>query len=383
MAETKILGPTLGYNEMLDYYTTEAQVRAREEGKDFQKMPLRPSSAGQCERALAYALSEFWGMAKYEKPLKEPNVCRLLNLGHNIEYHLIKEIRTYLREHFEIRYEQQTLMFTQFVSQTNPARNHWLTGNIDFTLWSEKFKSICDSKSKGDKYSSYRESKWQEDDERFEACRTVTKLGTSAFWVEDVLAFLEEHGDPFLADNILQINLYACNDFLKAQGFDHCSLFYYNKNNSKLRELRFKPSQELANYVLAKFDAVFTAVDQGKVEETNKEFMLGSMRCAFCDYKAHCWPSEDPLRQFFKTLPKKEWPTDTHKLMQAEEIEALYQEYAQAKSAAAPLGSLEERLCSLLIEEKVRKVRFSDKEVYEVKFYKSPREHFELKRSKT
>lgn len=386
MSTGKILGPDLGYNNMLDFFTTEAQIKAREEGRDYQKMPLRPSAAGQCARALAYSLSEFWKMAKYDKPLKEPNVMRLLNFGSNVEYHLIREIKTYLKEHFEVRYEQQTLMFTELKSPANPTRSHQLLGSIDFTLYSKNFKAVCDSKSKGNKYSSYRDSKWQEDDERFEACATVTKLGDSAYWVEEIEAFLYEHGDAFLADNILQINLYACNSFLKDQGFDHCSLFYYCKNDSKIREFRFKPSQKLADYVLEKFAAVFKAVDEGGAEgaeQVEREFNLGSMRCAFCDYKAVCWPKDDPLRQFFKTLPKKEWPVDSRKLSGFEQVEELYAKYAEAAAATTNMQRVEEEICELLIGEEVRKVRFADGEVYEVKFYKSPREHFELKRSKT
>lgn len=385
MSSNNILGPELGYTNMLDYYTTEAQVKAREEGKDYQKMPLRPSSAGQCARALAYSLSEFWKFAKYDKPIREPNVQRLLGLGHNIEYHLIREIKTYLKEHFEVRYEQQTLLFTELRSDANPHRNHQLMGSIDFTLWSKNYKAVCDSKSKGNKYSSYRDSKWQEDNDRLARCRTVTTIGDSAYWVEDVEAFLYEHGDAFLADNVLQINLYACNEFLKGQGFDHCSLWYYCKNDSKLRELRFKPSQKLAEYVLNKFAEVFAAVDGLGAEgpaAIEKEFILGSMKCAFCEYKKECWPQDDPLRLFFKTLDKKAWPVDSNKLDAVEEVEELYQEYALAAVATERMKVIEARLCELLIGEQVNKVRFADKEIYEVKFYKSPFEHFELRRGK-
>ena len=380
---SNIKGPAMGYPEMLDFYITEAQVKAREAGKDFQKMPLRPSAAGQCARALAYQLEEFWGVARYDKPFKEPNVVRLLNLGSSIEYALIRDIKTYLKEHFQVKYEQQSLSFFQLTSDKDPSRNIFVEGSTDFALVSDKFKVVCDSKSKGDKFSSYRESKWKEDDEKFERMASVTVLGKSSYYADDIMAFLDEHVDPFMADNIIQINMYVCNPFFKERGFDHASLWYYNKNNSMLREFRFRPSQQLADYVEAKFKDVFTKVDSGRTEEVEREFNLGSIKCAFCDYKANCWPKDDALRTFFKEgLPAKEWPTDVHKLEGAELVEQLYAEYKQASEASDAVARLEEELCNALIAEKVRKVRFSDKEVYEVKFYKSPREHFELRRSK-
>jgi len=376
-------GLDMGINEMLDFYMMESQVKAREEGKEFQKMPLRPSAAGQCARALAFQLEEYWKLASYPKPFKEPNVMRLLNLGHSVEYALIRDLKTYLKEHFRVEYEQQSLLFFPLKSEANAERNHYITGNIDFTLSSATLKTVCDSKSKGNKWSSYRDSKWKEDDEKFAKMNSVQQLGKSAFYVEDIMAFLEEYGDPFMADNIIQINLYTCNQFMVELGFNYCSLFYYCKNDSMLREFRFKPSQQLADYVKTKFTDIFTKIDRGEGAcAVEREFSLGSIKCAFCDYGKTCWPENDPLRDFFKTLPKKEWPIDVYKLERQEEIEELYQRYTASVEASEQLARIEEELCNLLVEEKARKVRFSDKEVFEVKLLKSPREHFELRRSK-
>jgi hypothetical protein len=106
------------------------------------------------------------------------------------------------------------------------------------------------------------------------------------------------------------------------------------------------------------------------------------MKCAFCDYKKECWSDADPLKAWFKSLPPKRWAKDVSRIESTEELEALYFEYQQANEAAVNSENLEHSICNLLIEQGVDKVRFSDGEVYEVKLYKSPREHYRLKRSK-
>jgi hypothetical protein len=60
----------------------------------------------------------------------------------------------------------------------------------------------------------------------------------------------------------------------------------------------------------------------------------------------------------------------------------LYEQYKEQSAAAAQVDTVEAAICELLVNAKVRKIRFEDGEVYEVKYYKSPREHFALKRSK-
>lgn len=377
-----ILGPDMGYTEMLDYYTTEHQEKAIADGTNWQKTPLRPSAAGECARALAYSLEDFWGIKKHTVEIKEPSVVRLLDIGHSVEWHLINHIKRYLKEVFQVRYEQQVLSFTELISTVDPKRTQWVEGSIDFTLSSKEFKAVCDAKSKKEKYSSYRDSSWAEDNEKYERLPSVTKLGEGSFYVENIEQFLDEVRDPFLAMNIYQINLYASNQFLKERGFDHCSLWYYNKNTSVLRELRFKPSEALAEYVLDKFRTVFTLVDAGRTEEVPREFTPPSIKCAFCTYKETCWPEDDALRMYFKSLPPKEWPTDVSRLEAAEEIVELFEEYLGLEDAEKAVANLEEDICKLLVAEEVRKVKMPNGDVFEVRWYKTPREGFRLKRSK-
>lgn len=378
---SEVLGPPIGINEMIDYESVAAQHKAIEEGTGWSGTPLRPSAAGECERALAYSLEAFWKIKDYPVEIKEPNVVRLLDFGNSVEWHLINHIKRYLKGMFEVKYQQQCVSFTQLVS-SNPARSQWIQGNIDLTLSSPEYKCVADVKSKKEKYSSYRDSDWSETDEKYEKLASVQKIGASAFYVEDLAAFIKEVRDPFLAMNLYQLNLYAHSQFLKERGFNFCSLLYYNKNTSVLRELRFKPSEELAQYVIEKFTRVFQLVDEGRTEDTKREFMPPSIKCAFCQHKATCWPETDALKMFFKSLPPKEWPKDTNRLDNGSQLEDLFTSYKQVCDSEVAATKLEEDICKVLVESGIRKIRFEDKTVYEVKWYKTPREGFRLKRSK-
>ncbi len=375
-------GLTVGLNELLDHESVAAQHKAIADGTNWQGTPLRPSAAGECERALAYSLESFWKIKAHPVEIKEPNVIRLLDLGHSVEWNLIGQIKRYLKEHFKIAYEQQCVSFTELRSEANPERNQFLAGNIDLTLTGKEFKCVADVKSKKEKYSSYRDSNWAEENEKYAGLPSVTVIGEAAFYVEDIEQFLKEVRDPFLAMNIYQLNLYTHSQFLKERGFNFCSLLYYNKNTSQLRELRFKPSEKLAQYVIDKFTRVFHLVDSGQTEEAKREFMPPSIKCAFCQYNKICWPETDALKVFFKSLPPKEWPKDTDRFPAGEELERLFYAYTQVCASEARATELEGEICTMLVEAGVRKVRFSDKSVYEVKWYKSPREGFRLKRSK-
>ena len=91
-----LLGPNTGYIDLLDAATTTALQKRKDDGTDFQKTPIRPSAAGYCTRELYYQLMQFHGKAKYDTKINEPEVDRLLDLGHSIEWHLIKQFEKHL-----------------------------------------------------------------------------------------------------------------------------------------------------------------------------------------------------------------------------------------------------------------------------------------------
>lgn len=380
----KLVGPDFSYSDALNHLTQEALKKEREEGKDIQKMPLRPSSSGNCERELAYSLNEYRGNAKYDREVINPETSRIFSLGHSVEYNILGEMYKYYKDLFQIRYKQQILSYIFLESKIKPEWSTWIEGSTDFVLWSEKFKSVGDIKSKKEKYSSYRESDWDETNEKYGRMRSIQRIGDTGFYADDVEAFLLELNDPFVAANVLQLNLYACNPFLKERGIDHAFLLYYSKNTSRLRELRFKPSQKLYDYVLQKFTNAFEAVEQGNPELAQKEFKLGSMKCAFCNFKNTCWSDADPLKMWFKSLPPKAWPTDTHRLDAEDQqlVEQLYADYVQSQDLEQKSIDLDAEICHIMVKLGISKLRFPDGNVYEVKFYKSPKEHYRLKRSK-
>lgn len=378
-----VLGPDIGYVDILNHLTEERIKKERAEGTDVSKTPLRPSAAGQCTRELAYALMEYHGLANYEKELITPEQDRIFKMGYAVEEHIIREMRQAFKDLFQIKYTQQSLSFAHLKAVNNPGLSQFLEGSTDLILWSEQHRCIADIKSKKVKYSSYRNDDWIEFSDKMRRMKTVKKLTDLTFWVEDLEAFLKELDSPFFAANFLQLNLYALNPFIVERGIDHAAIIQYDKNSSRLREVRFKPSQKLYDYVIFKMQAALDAVDHNEPERAEKEFKLGSIKCAFCNFKKQCWSESDPLKAFFKSMPSKDWPKDTSRLGDVGNVlEDLYVEYKEAASVSESLYKKEDEILSIMLDEKISKVRFLDGEVYEVKYLKSPKEHYELRRSK-
>lgn len=379
-----VLGPEVGWTDLLDYEITEKLKReqaAKLEGKVKGTHPLRPSSAGYCGRRLAYDLMEFRGYANYNKPLLEPHVYRLFELGHAIEWQALKTF--HLIPGVTQKYKQQILTFFSLERGVEGQPEEIVEGSTDFVLWNERFKGIGDVKSKKDKFSSAFKTGWDEELERIGMMESVTPLSATAFWVEDLPAFIEELGDDFLNDNLYQLNLYANADFIKSRGIDHAFLYRYCKNDSRHMEIRFKPSVEVYKEVQEKFNAVAIAVDHKKPDIIPKDFVLGSIRCAFCPYQQACWGDEaNASKAFYATLPKKKWPTDIHRLADAEVAASLFEEFEELERMVDKKERVEKEIIKLLDAEDVPKVKLSSGHVYEVKKLKTPRPHFELRRAK-
>lgn len=295
----KVLGPPVGYVDLLDYETTELLKKEEEAGRTY--TPIRPSASGKCTRELFYELQEYHKLAHYPKKLKAPNVHRLLSLGHSIEWSLLKQFEL-LKGMFSIRYKQQVLSFHRFDAKNNPKFSQWLEGSLDLVLWSEKHKCVADVKSKNDRYDfKARKMKWDVDTETLAGMKSVQTISvtpdperkgrylSSAFWVEDLEAFLAELSDPFFAANFLQLNLYANSEFLKERGVDHAAILQYAKLDSRLREIRFKPSKVVYEQTLAKFDRAFRALDEGSESLATRDYEAGSFKCRYCDFEKTCW----------------------------------------------------------------------------------------------
>ncbi len=373
---SNLLGPSVGYTDLLDKALLAKQEEEQKGPRKF--MPLRPSSAGQCGRSLAFQYNEYEGNAKYDQEVRTPAIIRLLNFGHSVEWHFLKQLESV--PNLQIKYKQQVVTFFKL------SHDVMIEGSLDMVVYSEETRGIGDVKSKGDKYSTWTATKWNEDTEKLRSMKSVRPISDTAFWVEDLPAFLDELTDPFLADNFYQLNGYACTDFIKERGIDHGFILQYNKNDSRIREIRFKPSMEVFERVREKFQNVITAVKEHKDPMlVPRDFQLGSMRCAFCPFNRECWgEAANAKQEYFDTFPNKRWPKDTNR-MPAEvgaRLEELYSDFQHANEAASEREAIEAELCDILNEANVNKVRFANGDIYEMKLLKNPRPHFELRRSK-
>lgn len=376
MSEIEILGPPVGYTDLLDDAITEKIQKDAQEVRN----PLRPSSAGYCARRLAYELTEASGYAKYEKELRDPTTYRLLNLGHSIEYSALQNLR--LLPGFQMRYKQQVVTCFKLEDLEDGTKGTLIEGSTDVILWSEKYKCVLDVKSQKDGWSSAHKSRWDESLDKYNNMKSLTRIGQAAWYADNVEAFLEELNGDFLADNIYQLNLYACSQFLRERGIDHAVIYKYGKNDSRHFEIRFRPSMELFKKVESKFNDIFKMVHSRQPEKVARESFLGSARCAFCPYNKICW-NEDAVKAWFRTLPRKEWPDQMSALGDAApHVAKMFVDYMAAEKADTSKDILENQILRVLVDNNIQKIKLDTGQIYEVRYYKSPRAHFELKRSK-
>jgi hypothetical protein len=268
---TVIPGPQVGLNEIIDAYTLKRQ---EERNKDSKYNPLRPSAAGKCEMELGYEFMEFRGHAKYEKESMSAPTVRLLDLGHHIERAAISNMYDAFGEMdapIKIKYKQQVLSLGKMPDGT------YLEGSMDLGVEAEKWKILIDWKSKSDKYSQFWKSSWDEFIEKLVATGYAVKFGEDAVYITDLEKFLAEYNDPWFSSNLLQLNLYAASDFIKDRGFNICSIMQYNKNDSRIREVRFVPNEAVAQKTKDKFNRVQAAVD---TKQSIEDLNVGSVTSA-------------------------------------------------------------------------------------------------------
>ena len=108
-----------------------------------------------------------------------------------------------------------------------------------------------------------------------------------------------------------------------------------------------------------------------------KDYTLGSIKCAFCNYKRYCWPTDDSLKAYFATWPAKVWPENADEI-----LEMQYNLFKEANLEANKAEQFELELVRLLDEKQISKVRFKDGAIYELRFLKSPKPHMTIRRVK-
>jgi hypothetical protein len=373
-----MLGPKKSYVDIIDGHLLAKQDDHNKKPRG--KSPLRPSSAGQCTRRLGFEYAEFKNGIAPVAEERDASVIRLLDLGGSIEYNVIRMFKDC--KAFEVKYTQQCLTFVD-------KPGIFVEGSNDLCLWSPETRGCLDVKSKGNKFSSWSKSAWDDMDEKLAKMRSVRPIGEggTGWWAEDLEAFLEELNDAFFADNFLQLNLYCTNDFMVRRGVDHGSILQYSKNDSRMREVRFKPSQKLADEVIGKFERVHSVVTEtNDPMQLQRDHYMGSTKCAFCPYNVQCWEKSkaEIKKAFFDNFPPKKWPKDTNRMPGevARQLEELYDDYKVAVESSKNKEAVEAEICDILQEAGCDKVRFENGDIYDVKLLKSPRPHLELRRGK-
>jgi hypothetical protein len=369
-----VLGPQFGYTDLLDH---ETNLRSAERDEKWQ--PLRPSASGKCTRVLAFDMAEYLGKASYPKEVMKPSVKRLLDLGSFVEKHLIQQFKwnvpsTLLKS----RYEQTILHFYRLTAESDPSINVLIEGSNDAVFFSPDSRGLIDYKSKNDGWSATHKSRWDMMDEKLSRMKTVEKFSETAYWVEDLPAFLDELNDAFFASNFLQTNGYCCTEFMKERGIDHGAVIQSNKNDSRLREVRFKPSQALFDKVRAKFQTALNAAAAGNPHAAPADFALGSVSCAYCPRSKECRGDSDALKAFYATF-NKSWPVD---IAEDDPLVQAFSHFEKFEEVSASREKLEAHILADLETRNLGKIRLPNGNVYETKFLKSPKPHVELRRSK-
>jgi hypothetical protein len=368
----KLLGPKQGYVEILNFFTQQSLDEQSQQPRKYN--PLRPSSAGKDARELAYEYMEFKGYAQYSTEAFDPETHRLLKLGHAVEKHVIWELKDALQAaggDIEIRYQQQVLSFFTLPDGTK------VEGSCDLVLMSRSKKfggCLADVKSKKDKFSQFFKTDWDATSDKLSNMKTVQVFGQDSYWVEDLEAFLQELDDYFFSMNFKQLNMYFYDEheFLQTRGVDHCAILQYNKNDSRLREIRFKPSRTVFEQVRDKFSMVQKIVDETKdPQQVPRENILGSAAVAFSKYRSIDYPDANALKEYFNTLPKKHWPKDTDRLSSGQSLDELFEQFEAALKAADEADRLEQKIVALLEQEQVKKVKTSNGNVYQMKYLKT------------
>lgn len=370
MSEIDLLGPPAGYCEMLDHFTVEI---AKKEALKPPKNPLRPSSAGKCTRELAFEYARFKGILDLHVPPESAEVQRIFKMGHAVESHLKWEFRKAFDEaggDYSLRYGQQVVRIMKLQDGS------FIEGSVDDVFYSTSFKALVDYKSKKDKFSHHRKSKWDEDNDYYR--EHAHEFAPSCFWIDDLNNFMKKfkYDDPFTANNIYQLNLYFhdAHNFFQEVGVDHCVLIYKNKNDSRVRELRFRPSKMIFNEVIKKFTLAEKAVIEAKNPlDAPKDFALGSVKCAFCNFRDFCHPEADTKKEYFATLDKKHFAKNLRNLPKdtVDGLNELYSKYTAAIAASEDKDSLEEQIITLLENNKCWKIRFEDGNIFKIKRYKT------------
>jgi hypothetical protein len=331
--------------------------------------PIRPSNAGSCTRRIAHDYLGYLGLGERVEEVRKPSVNRLLGLGHYIEEQVVKDLKDI--PGLGVRFEQQVVDMFRLEGGTN------VEGSLDAFMWSEEVRGVLDVKSMGDRWHNHFNTKWESYLAAY--AKHSVQFDINSYYVENLEEFLYAIGtEDSLYKNLIQLNLYACTPFLQERRVDHGSIVRYNKNNSTLMEIRFKPSMAVFETTQARLQSVENAGTAKDATVAPKERVLGDMDCAYCPYQKKCWPGASK-RELYAGAGGKKWATKLHELDKEAEVRDLFERRAYAEAASEDLAKLDRELIILLDGHGVNKLKLENGDVFEVKVLKSGAE---LRRSK-
>jgi len=335
---------------------------------ELTRYPLSPSQIGKCALALARNLAHFEGIADYprSKDSLAPRTKRIFARGDLLEDALIADIErvTPLKV-----LERQKLVTLFHVKHPVTQVEKPITGNIDGIAVSPKgVRVLLDFKSKGAFYSAAFSDSISQFFMELRATGLVTEIHPNCFLITDAKALFDIMSmDEFFIDYLLQLNSYACG-LPQDEKVDFVALYYENKNTCANYEVRWEPKQELLDYAKEKFQYIYDTVHTKGPEAVDKEFSLGSSRCRLCDHNERCWGKYEPRPR-----------TDRVVGQLGEQLENALR---AAQREHHVVAKVEEAVLQEMQTKDLTHIQTSDGLIYERKFLKSPKPHYELRLSK-
>jgi hypothetical protein len=346
-----MLGPKTSYITLLEenYEAETAHDRS----------PLRPSAAGYCARKLAH---EYHSYLKSEPKIDtiDSRTSRIFKLGHKIESAVIEEFETL--KNFKVIYKQQVVDHGLLADGTS-----LLEGSMDWCLVNAEAKVIMDAKSRKDRPSSDGYTGWDEDGSRLMDLPSVRQIDIYGFWIEDIEKFIEESNDSSLIQNIIQLNVYATSKFCLDRGIDHASIIRYNKNDSRLLEIRFKPNRNVLNQVICKFNAVLNSTNPEQIPCSCKP---GSQQAHWCDYNGVIVETGE----FVDTVI-----TAAQLSSLTSELTGMFNAWHSGRFEDGERKQKEQVIIEQLQQLKINEIILANGVTYRLKFLKSPKPHYELR----
>lgn len=327
---------------------------------NIERFPLSPSQGGKCALALARNLAHYLGVADYPRARDslQPRTKRIFSRGGLLEGALITDVEKYT----SLRVQDQQKRVKLF--ELSP--DHAVEGNIDgIAVHQDGTKILVDFKSKGAFYSAGFNDSISEFFVGLRSTGLVEEIAPNSFLITNAKALFDVLSlDDFFVDYLLQLNAYAFADGVKV---DFVALYYENKNTCANYEVRWEPNKELFEYVRSKFRYVYETVRTSGPECVPKEFALGSSRCRLCEHNERCWGKYTP-NPSSRVVGKLD--------------QGLDQALRAAQREHHVVAKVEEAVLAFMMQNNLTHIQTSDGLVYERKFLKSPKPHFELRASR-